>query len=219
MASGACFWMTPWSVWSVPASVENSATAPFPMWWTAAIALFQMITVVWALGQNRKQRRQTAFSNSWWRWVEIDRFFVDHSHLKPYIYENRNPPDATDNSSIKLKAEIDSVCEMLTDHWAGIYYTRIDDNACRKIKHKLINKIKSEPFNYSLPEVEIHRAFARIIYRYKSVSYNRWIHENSEWYSSDLLEWITGIDKAKWRDPSGSLRCIESGPNNKAVLD
>lgn len=140
----------------------------------------------------RQQLRNSAVHGYWSVWIEIDKWFVTNTALKPYFYHAKDVDEATPD---ELRLQLDSTAELLLDCYADMYHQR---------------EVMS-------PEEEfVFQNFMRNSYHYQPF-FHRFVEEHRRWYSPNFVEYLTAAP-ARLVPPSPA-RSFPLKPAPKVALE
>src|SRR5262249_11511231 len=90
--------------------------------WFSGVLLIIILYCIWVQVKGLKQRLDNhVLQNYWSIWIEIDKWFVANSELKPFFYHGKDT-DAETSSEIRTKLE--SAAEMFLECFSNIYLQR-----------------------------------------------------------------------------------------------
>jgi hypothetical protein len=88
-------------------------------WAYTALTGLMVVVLYFQLNGLKNQVRSTALQGIWTTWIEIDRWFVSESELRPFFYVHGYDTDAA-----KHGQKLEAACEMLLDCYAHIFAQR-----------------------------------------------------------------------------------------------
>jgi len=144
-----------------------------PNWWSVCgpwlsnFLLLIFLGFLWLQVREMKQRMKShVLQNYWSIWIDIDRWFVANSELKPFFYHGK---DTDEKTSDDLRMKLDSVAEMFLDCFSNIHLQR--------------DVIPSE-------EERCIRAFMNSVYESQPF-FHRFVEEHRSWYSPVFIDYLT----------------------------
>ncbi len=122
-------------------------------------AIVSIILILRQLREIRKGHFSQAVASLYDTFVILDRFFIDHPEMRPFVYDQIEPDDAMD------KQKLVAIAEMVTDVLYKAYMQHVT--------------IPSVTFT---PEVKYMQTL------YSSPIMKSFLTENREWYRNDFVE-------------------------------
>jgi len=135
--------------------------------WFSNLLLLLFLGFLWLQVKEMKQRLKNHVLQSYWAiWMEIDRWFVANSGLKPFFYYGKETDEKTDAD---FRMKLDSTAEMFLDCFSNIYLQRkvIPPEEERCIRSFMNDTYESQPF------------------------FHRFVDEHRSWYSPAFIDYMT----------------------------
>ena len=131
------------------------------------VLLLIFLCFIWFQVRGLKQRLNNHVLQSYWSlWIEIDKWFVANTELKPFFYHGK---DTDEKTSADVRMKLESVAEMFLDCFPNIHHQRdmipSDEEQC--IRAFMNDTYKSQPF------------------------FRRFVDEHRAWYSPSFIAYLT----------------------------
>lgn len=100
------------------------------LWWVQVIGpILTLVVVTWQFTSLRKSIYSSTYQRVYELMIAIDRFFIEHKELKPFIYPeakgNKGEIDESGNDPDKIsRDQLDSTIEMMVDYFDNVYNQR-----------------------------------------------------------------------------------------------
>lgn len=135
--------------------------------WFLNVLLVIFLGFLWLHIRELKHRISNHVLQSYWSiWIDIDKWFVANSELKPFFYHGKDADESVDTN---FRMKLESTAEMFLDCFSNIHLQRdvIPPEEERCIRGFMNDTYESQPF------------------------FHRFVDAHRSWYAPAFIEYLT----------------------------